>query len=286
MPEGMRITLSGLGGGLTVDLKGKRLLPAPFVFQCPPLEEFKVTHAFTMANYDTLYDGQFARRGSRQLMTWSFDTLVMEIGLNEAHNRHAPGWIPFPQWRRVGVPHPPSFWTNQLKHLHDAGAPFKFVAEYEEWNAGQHGFAPISGPMLSTAAVLLGFSETHKHGEGDAIYLEGVSFSEWRDPTIGQKHQGHPSDTPPTTVTLRRDGSVLTQKHHIIPKPPAKRHATLCDLSKFFYHSPNHWREIANANKLTHGGGNTGLVKFPKYHKIPPKGVTVKIPKLPPHKKK
>src|SRR5436305_15032779 len=97
MAEGMKITLSGLGGGLTVDAHGTPLLPQNFVFQCPPLEAFKIVRAFSMGNYDTIEDGQFTRRGGRQLMTWSIDSLVMDIGVTEDGSRQSPGWVPFPR---------------------------------------------------------------------------------------------------------------------------------------------------------------------------------------------
>jgi hypothetical protein len=143
------------------------------------------------------------------------------------------------------------------------------------------------GPIISTPAVLLGFSQTHKHGEGDAIYLEGVSFSEWRDPTASQrglgKGHGQPADSPPTTVLLMRDGVCVNKRGHKIPRqPPGQtKKTTLAELSKFYYHTPEHWRKIANANNLHGGAANTELVKFVKYKKIPRGGAKVKIPALP-----
>lgn len=281
MPEGMKITLSGIGGGLTRDKAGKMLLPVPFVFQCPPLEEYKVTHAFSMGTYDTIEEGQFVRRGSRQLATWQFDTLVMGIAVNEPGTRQSPGWAAFPKFDRPGVPTALQWYVEQLVALHDAGSPFHFTAQFQSAPGAFDEAYYALGPVTSMHALLLGFSQAHKHGEADAVYLEGVSFQEWRDPTITQRGLGGPpaTDKPPTSCTLRQDGRVLTEKHELIPKQ--KRHATLHDLSKFFYHHPAGWRNIATANNLHGGGANIGLVKFAKYHKIPRNGVKIKIPALP-----
>jgi hypothetical protein len=167
----------------------------------------------------------------------------------------------------------------------------------------------VLGPVISTPAVLLGFTEGHKAGEGDAIYLEGVSFSEWRDPSESQrglgadsKHHGRASDAPPTSVTLMPGGWCVTSSGNVIPQgygltrgtpgwwnhdpfgvPPSSTtgpYATLALLSRYFYHTPQFWRELADDNKLSGGGANTPLIKFQRFARIPRNGVKIKIPEI------
>jgi hypothetical protein len=177
--EGLRITLSGLAG-LTVDQNGQKLLTAPFVLQCGPMEEFAITRQFTMGNYDTVTGTQYARRGSNQLRVWSFDSLAMRMGRKEGvpasdPNSLEPSWVPFPALNQ-GVPVGPDWYAGQLATLLYSGAPFKFTAAYTGYPA----------PIMHCYAVLLQYNEGYKAGEDDAIYFEQLSFSEWRDPTIKQ----------------------------------------------------------------------------------------------------
>jgi hypothetical protein len=262
------------------------------------MDEFKIVNEITMGNYDTIEQGQFTRRGSRQLKTWQFDSLVMEIGLNQigplsglhdsppsvAGTRQVPGWVPFPKFDAPGVPSALHWYIDQIQALHDAGCPFMFTAQFQTETSLLSQAATSFGPLISLPAVLLGFTEGHKHGEGDAIYIEGISFSEWRDPTTSQKALGqgggHAADAPPTAVILYRSGTVTSTNGTVIPVQPKgkTKQTTLNDLAKFFYHDTSAWRDIANANGLTGGAGSTSMLKFPKYKKIPANGVKVKIP--------
>lgn len=94
--DGLKITLSGINPGLTVDVNGRALLPTPLILQCPPLEQYTIAHTFNQGTYDTIDDDQFMRRGSRQLDTWTFDTLAMYMG-NDANGNYTPDWVPFPK---------------------------------------------------------------------------------------------------------------------------------------------------------------------------------------------
>lgn len=316
MSEGMNITLSALPGGITVDLKGRKLLAQDFVFQCGPMEEFKVTHAFSSPNYDTIMDGQFTRSGGRQLKVWQFDTLAMEIGVHSSDpSRSAPGWVPFvkfdygPPLAGGGinrVPVPPEWYLQQIVTIADAGCPFRFTAHMPGKPGGTfHQTSASFEPVLSVPAVLLSFDEGRKAGEGDAIYLTGVSFQEWRDPRVSQrglgstkpkaKKHGSPSDTPPTSVKLYPNGVCVTHLGKEIPIPPEKntittgptsvvpsfgpRDCTLADLARHFYHNPADWRVIAKANGLTQGGANMPLLDFPKFKNLKSPAV-IQIPAL------
>ena len=170
-PDGLKVTLSSIGG-LTQDKQGRALLPKPFVFQCGPLEQYTVAHEFNMGTYDTIDDDQFARRGSRQLDTWQFDTLAMYLGATKDGKHYLPGWVPYPtpmpggqQYRR------PEWYVEQLRSLFDAGAPFRYACAFKH-----------STTIHRTFALLTAFNEDYRHGEGDAIYLSAVSFMQWRDP--------------------------------------------------------------------------------------------------------
>jgi hypothetical protein len=265
------------------------------VFQCPPMEEFKIARQFTFTDYDTVTGMQFSRRGSLQLRTWEFDTLIMEIGASEDAFRYTPGWVPYPQFSSPGRPVAPAWFLQQIETLHNSGAPFRFAAAFPN---AQSSVAESSRSLtvLYTSAVLTAYTEGHRAGEGDAVYLEGVQFTEWRDPYIQQralrsgngKTQWRNSAAGlPATVTLRRDGSVLTARHQRLPPSnattggsgtPDTPAATLSQLSTFFYHTPEFWRLIADANHLRNIGPNTPLINNSKFKKIGKNGVKLTIP--------
>lgn len=302
MGEGLKLTLSALPG-LTVDEHGRPLLAQPFVFQCPPLEEFKIARAFTFGNYDTIEDGQFTRRGGRQLKTWEFDTLVMEMGTTtharngqfipagriatadgtdrtvrlapkfDATARRSPGWVPFPVYDgSTRLPVPPAWFVKQLDAVHDAGCPFKLVAS---WAGGRddkafNQSADSLGPVLSCSAVMLGFTEGHKHGEGDSVYLESMSFSEWRDPTASQRGLGQGKRQMPIKLNLYSNGTATLPTGQLVegPNGVVKIGVTAAWLSKRFYGDPGFWRDIFKANGLKGGSANTPLIQLPAYRKL------------------
>lgn len=299
MAEGLLIKLSEIPG-LTVDGNGKRLLTSPFVFQCPPMNEFKVTRQYTFGNYDTIYDGQYTRRGSLQLKVWSFDTLAMYLGVNADNpHRHEPRWVPFAnydgktfmQWQgqTIGVNRPttPEWYARQLANLHFSGAPFKFSAS---WAATKSDFS-LDGasiePVILTNATLLQYDEDYKAGEGDAIYFEGCSFQEWKDPTIKQSGLGKPKGAThlPAWVNLYPTGACRDSAGQRIPK---SGDCTLADLARHFYGEPSDWRLIARANHLTGGAANTKLIDFPRLrfpaHSRKPRSRRLTIPARPHHK--
>lgn len=271
MADGLKITISGIGNGLTVDKNGRPLLPVPFVFQCPPLEEFSIAHTFNMGTYDTIDDDQFLRRGSRQLDTWSFDTLSMYLG-DDGYGHHRPGWVPYPTREPQGRQFQrPEWYKDHLVDLHNAGAPFRFVANFRN-----------STTIRRTYAVLTAFNEVYRHGEGDAIYFQGVSFQEWRDPK---------GVTVPSRGTVRLPAHARFRSvggHYIAYDtasnrniPHAKVASTLADLAHFYYGDPGKWRQIAKANHLK-GGSSTSFIFSHWYPHRLTKGkpnVTMVIPK-------
>lgn len=267
MADGLKVTISGIGSGLTVDKNGRKLLPVPFIFQCSPLEEFAIAHTFNMGTYDTIDNDQFLRRGSRQLDTWSFDTLAMYLGVvpqthhvshhkgprkpvRHAPNRtHAPSWVPYPTREPQGLQfRRPEWYRDQLVALHNAGAPFRFVASFQD-----------STTIRRVYAVLTAFNEVYKHGEGDSIYFQSVTFSEWRDPRGGSPSRG--THRLPAHVKFRQVGSEYIAYDSVSNRniPHAHPASTLADLARFYYGDPGKWRQIAHANHLT-GGSSTSFI--------------------------
>jgi hypothetical protein len=268
--DGLKITLSGIGNGLTVNKQGRPLLQPPFVFQCPPLEQFEIVHSQNFGTYDTIDDDQFNRRGSRQLDTWVFDTLVMYLGEDDV-GHHAPSWVPFPTPERAKgkAIHPPEWYRTQLVDLLNAGSPFRFVAAFSG-----------SSLVRRTFAVLTGFSEVYKHGEGDAIYFAGVSFSEWRDPGNASKVK---LKKVPGQVRFRITGGQYmayeANTKHSIPAR-GKQGSTLSDLARWYYGDASKWRLIAKANNLKGGSGTTPIFTHWYPHKLArgEPNVTMNIP--------
>jgi hypothetical protein len=310
--QGMKITLSALPNGLTVDKNGNKLLSADFIFQCPPMNQFPVTRAFTTNNYDTIENVQYSSLISNQLKQFPFDTLVMELGVEnnsqlqyeadagarDAENPslkelrklerykvsvtsrdHTPAWVPYPQFNGSNVRNPqsPAWFVDQLDDLVNAGAPFKFVAAYP--GVAQSGLSQSQAqvaPVLSCSAQLLSFQEVHTAGEGDAIYLTTVTFAEWKDPN--QESQGLGSQGTsvklPTNVVIDANG-----KANYGNGQQSFDNVSLVDLSMFFYHDSSDWQQIAKENGITGIGQNDPLGNAPKYKKLTgTRTMKIKIP--------
>jgi hypothetical protein len=278
-PDGVKVTLSAIGGGLTVDKSGRALLPQAFVFQCGPLEQYTVAHTFNMGTYDTVDDDQFARRGSRQLDTWQFDTLAMYLGATKDGRHYLPGWVPYPT-KEPGAQqyHRPEWYVDQLRALFDAGAPFLYVAAFKG-----------SSTIHRTYALLTAFNEDYRHGEGDAIYLSAVSFMQWRDPrgtgSPQQRHSRVPARVHFRKNNLVKNGPMLAWDDKVgqVGSKDPHRATTLCDLARFYYHDPGEWRTIAKANNFTGGSGNISIYDrwSPKASRSQPLGWFVNVPKEP-----
>lgn len=271
--DGLKVTLSGLGNGLTVNKAGRELLPVPFVFQCPPLEEYSIAHAQNFGTYDTIDDDQFIRRGSRQLDTWQFDTLVMYLGV-DANGNYSPGWVPHPTREpNSSQYYRPEWYRDQLWDLHDAGSPFRFVAAFTR-----------STTIRATYAVLTGFSEVYKHGEGDAIYFTGVTFTEWRDPGgATTPRRGHTKL--PAHVKFRSTGGhyIAYEANTGVTIPHRGTATTLADLARWFYGDGTKWRLIAKANHLKGGDGNALIFSHWYPHRLSggKPNVTMTVPQQP-----
>lgn len=320
--QGMKLTMSALPGGLTTSPQGQKLLETKFVLQCPPMNLFPIIKAFTTTNYDTIDNLQFSSIVSHQLRTFTFDSLVMELGvkpkphhphkkqhklgaglltagsaltgsaaqnvkkkapaISYAGQPHTPTWVPYPAFNNGKKTDPvaPAWYVDQLDKLVASGAPFKFVATFPNGANLQPGIqvsAKSVSPTLSCYAQLLSFQETYNAGEGDAIYLTSMSFSEWRDPLQAQRGLGAGGGKNvklPTSVTIDAKG-------HVGGSGFSKDDATLVDLAKYFYHDASDWKILAQVNKIHGIGQNDQLGKAPKYKSLKGKQTTkIKIPTI------
>lgn len=324
---GMKLTLKPYKD-LTVGESGKKLIVQRdgFVFQCPPLEQFDVTRAFTTTNYDTIDNVQYSTIVSKSLKVFTFDTLIMELGVKtapnwhhhkkhhgppdlllpnppksspghetvkdpfappkhkqkhpvEANRPHAPAWVPYPAFNSPGSNNPvnPEWYVSQLDKLVNSCAPFKFTAAWPNiLKPGLRTHSSQLTPVLSCIAQLLSFDEVYKAGEGDAIYLSSVTFSEWRDPLQSQRGLGKGGGAKglPTSVVLHSDGSVTHAGYR-------QKNATLNDLAKHFYHNHKDWKFIAQQNKIHGISQNEKVIKASKYKHLKKKQTAkINIPVL------
>jgi hypothetical protein len=269
--DGLKVTLTGIGNGLTVDKNGRALLESPFVFQCGPLEQYTVAHTFNMGTYDTVDDDQFARRGSRQLDTWQFDSLAMYLGATKDSRHYLPGWVPYPTKEPGGQQYQrPEWYVSQLRSLFDAGAPFRYVCAFKG-----------STTIHRTYALLTAFNEDYRHGEGDTIYLSAVSFMEWRDPRGTPPRRGARL---PAHIRFRETGGRYLgydiKTNRLVKTRSTSGGTTFNDLARDFYGDVGEWRTIAKANKCHGGSGSLPIFEhwFPNRLARGKPNVTVVVP--------
>jgi len=267
--DGLKVVLSGYQN-LTVDSNGRALLPQPFTFQCSPMESYAIAHTFNFGTYDTIDDDQFMRRGSRQLTTWTFDTLVMYLGASK-DGHYQPGWVPYPTKESGGKQmQRPEWYIAQIRNLFVAGSPFRYAATFKD-----------STTIHLTCAVLTAFNEEYRHGEGDAIYLSGVAFSEWRDPRGSTPQQ---SAKLPAYVKFRvtsgRYMAFDVKNGKNVQTASKTSGTTFQDLARAYYGDASLWRTIAQANKCY--GGSGSLPIFTRWFRDRQPGkTTITIPQKP-----
>ena len=161
MSDGLKIELSAMPNGLTVTPDGRKLLSTPFVFQCSPLEEFRISHTFNFGTYDTITKGQRSRWGSRQLDVWQFDTLALY--LDPWQGKVFPEWVPYPNAILTAHIGTPMWYRLQLWDLLNAGCPMRFRA----WMPGDEGAVRLA------YATLTAFTESYKAGRDRRDLLHG-----------------------------------------------------------------------------------------------------------------
>lgn len=245
---GLRVILAPIEG-----VTPKHVLAKPFLFQCPPLNDFTEEMAFNHGDYMTAFSGERSRPMGRQLETINLGTLWLDDGSRD----HAPDWA------LVKKAKAPIVVKNQLKAIAYAGVPlWLMVHQMPLWHRYD----------LKMMVTIRSFSSQEKDGENDARYFN-FQFREWRTTDVRTKGQGS------TRSRVGPHGLNVT-----IANLPASRD-TLYELAKYYYGSSSQWRVIAKANGLTNITGTTNLktrfAKTPskKLHLPPPKKPAVSTPK-------
>lgn len=241
--EGLRVHLSKIPG-----ITEGGLLAEPFVFQCPPLDEFTVDYAFSHQDYDTATAGQFSRPGGLQLRQTTFDTLFVDWGGFTVTND-------FPPIEEL---------TADLIELCESGSPFLLTIAHQLPPGGFTNWAlTLAGPELQMYATLRTLRVIERAGEGDARYAN-VAFVEYRDPVTATFRAGKKvrvgGRTFPRGVTIGPDGRGVTDKGFLLADV-----VTLASLARSFYGFASGGALIAKANGLTDWGFNTPLIQHPRF---------------------
>lgn len=244
MGPGLRVHLSSVPG-----ITEGGLLTTPFVFQCPPMDEFSVDYSFSHADYDTATAGQFSRPGGLQLRTTSFDTLFVDFA-SFAITEDFP---------------PIEDMTADLIELCETGSPFLLTVAHQLPPGGFSNWGlTLAGPELQMYATLRTVRVTERAGEGDARY-SNVSFVEYRDPVVATFRLGKQVKRPggktfPRGVTMGPDGKGVTDKGFLLQDV-----LTLSSLARSFYGKAEGAKWIAAANGLTDWGSNTPLIQHVRF---------------------
>lgn len=233
--EGLMVKLSRIRG---VTKKGS--LKSPYVFQCPPLDEFTTNYAHERTTYRAKA-GEFSRLAGRNLRTVQFNTLAV----------HWAPWVLYPDTTRGDL----DYFTSRLRRIVEGGIVFRFQATHLR---SSHEDAWLA----DWPATLISFSTTEKAGENDARYFD-VQFQEWRDPWVGRERLGHPR---------KRYGFKDFPRTHTLDKDD-----DLYALAKKYYGATVGWRWIANRNGLTKWGPNKPLVQHGRFK--PGSKITIPDPK-------
>jgi hypothetical protein len=219
--EGMHVVLTRVDG-----VTDEGLLETPYVFQLPPLEEFRAGEQFNFNDYDTLRVGQHSRPIGRALATVDFQTLFLDWDATYAIavTNNPAGFAPDPRAL-----------AGDLRELLRSGTAF--------WLWCGH---PIlyDDPEVAMYATLRTLQFTEKAGEPDARYAD-VSFTEWRAADIERSQRGKQL---PTT--------------HVVGRPPPGNPQTLRSLAVYYYNGRSSlWKLIKKANGLSNYGPETALKK-------------------------
>lgn len=235
--RGLRVKLSKIE-----DISGsRRVLRTPYVFQCPPLEQFTYTYGREHTPYITITKKQYLQRGARQLITCTFRTLTVEWG----------SFVVEHDYDLEGL-------RDDLLEIADEGWPFRLLATH------QYGATPI----LSMDAVLTGVQVTENAGETDARYFD-LSFIEWEDPDVqrdsNKKRKG--GRRWPRTVTLEKNGDYSglpgAGREDVVSTYGAD--LTFDLIAILLYGDPSLARHVAKANGISDWGMRHPLIEHPRF---------------------
>lgn len=202
--EGLRVIVRRIRG-----LTPRGLLTVPFLFQCPPLENFDEQYSYNHNDYMTAFAGERSRPAGRQLATFQFETLVLD---------DIPSWALNQEY----MPHP-ILVKRELMRIHDNGYPFQLLIHQ----------MPLWGYYdVNVAATLRSLTVSQKHGESDARYFQ-MQFREFRDTRIVQRRKGARQVATTTSNPLTFLVSALPDSQ-----------ATLQLLAKRYLGSASEWPRI------------------------------------------
>lgn len=246
------------------------LLTIPYHFQCPPLEEFAVQHAFSFSDYDTVNSGQFSRRGGRQLRQVTFDSLAVDFEAS---------WQAQP---RSGASLSEQFdmdeYGDRLRRISDSGTPFRLLVTHQ---FSVRASGAVVEPELDMEATLRTLTVTERAGEPDTRYFN-VSFVEWRDPVVSRRK----ASKWPVTITFNykkgqnpTDWATQATQHNgrRVSLVGIRKPLTLERLARHFYAKPSLGRHIGQANGMSDYGTRDAIVKHRRFRK----GGKLKVPAPP-----
>ena len=221
--EGLRIKFEHIGG-----LTERTLLPQPFHFQCPPLDAFTRSLAFSHTDYETLGGHQHSTPGAMQLRSFTFNTVAVDWGAPWTLLDRLPVNTP----RDIAtftadIPTPLEI-SRELEALLASGTPFYMSAHSPLlWQRAEipEGRLPVTMRALEVE---------ERAGEVDARYFN-INLVEFRRPIISQKGKGLAGSSKKVPVTL------------FVRNLPNTR-PTLYKLAKWYYGSSALWRLISKAN--------------------------------------
>jgi hypothetical protein len=225
LDSGVQVVLKRIAG-----LTNEGYLDEDWRFQVAPMEEFGSESTHAWSDYVTVERGMFSREGGVELMSISFQSLIVDYN---------PTWA---SW--VGVNDDswsdPQAAGEELRELQREGGPFRLVA----WNQGMW-----DNPDYDLAVTLRSVSVSEKAGEPDARYFD-LQFMEYRQQLLERRAYGHQGHSLPMWVVVLNNGIVAEDggAEHKIGTP--NKHATLRHLAKHFYGSSAKWQGIANTNGL------------------------------------
>lgn len=234
----------------------KTVLKRPYYFQCPPMDDFAIAYGHSHGKYSTI-DGEYSRRGGRNLITTSFRTLVVEYGgFVVEHNYDVEKLV------------------DRLIYISQRGYPFDLLCTH----------AYNQEPELHMDAVLESVTVSESANELDARYLD-LAFSEYRDPVVKRRKLKGGSRTKgkrpgrkafPIWFQLKKDGTFTAERAVTMPRKP--KPLTLELMATLCYGKASYARYIAKANKLTHYGYKDPLIKHSRFKG---KGGKLVVPEAP-----
>lgn len=206
------------------------------------LGDFEVDEPANITTYDTLSAGQFSQEALGPATARQLRTGQLS---SLTIDFEAPWLVVTGQDQR---------WLRaRLYEILRAKKPVHMLIQLHPDTAGE---AEFVGTVQFTAV-----NKVLKQGEHDTRYLT-ITFQEWRDPLVKRRHEGKG----------RKKGVELPTTHKL------RTTDTLHSLSKEFYGTYSHWRNIRDANGMPHKfGAKTLITKLGGHFKV---GYKIKIPKV------